>query len=631
MSFLKRYVFAALVGALIFTSFMACEEDVSSIGGDGIVSEEPFVTGSEVFDVFAYNRRINAVQANRLPIYQLGVFNDPVYGRTEASITTQVQLSANQPTFGARTQAFEDEAEAAADPDVLITQEEETVTDVFLYIPYLRVDGLQVDADNDGVDDEFDAEPDNPDNDSDNDGLTNNQERVSGTDPLNPDTDGDGINDGDDDATLSNTFPRRFQLDSIFGDREAPFQFTVRRSTFFLRDLDPDTDFQEAQEFFSSQEFAPGFVSDVLFDGEITIDDEEILFFEDDDPDTEDIDESLMVETRLPAGIRVPLDPQFFQENILDLEGGSELLSVANFREFFRGIHISLTPTTEELMILLDLTQANITINYTNNRLNNNGTSTDTSDDMVETEERQFVLNLLTGGGPTTFLGLNPIPIVGNAVNTFINDPYPAEITDQLDTGENAERIYVKGGSGSYAEIKLFNENNGREEIEQIIANNWIINEANLIFHVDRATLDASGSSGVEPLRLYLYDVDQNRALFNILLDSGGSDTPLGIFPNHDGILAETNGQGTTYTIRITEYMNELVLRDAENATLALTVTSDIRVTNVANAMLNGDVDRDLPLMSTINPLGTVLFGSNVAPENEDQRLRLEIFYTEVN
>jgi hypothetical protein len=33
--------------------------------------------------------------------------------------------------------------------------------------------------------------------DSDNDGLTDDQEKIIGTDPLNPDTDGDGFNDGD--------------------------------------------------------------------------------------------------------------------------------------------------------------------------------------------------------------------------------------------------------------------------------------------------------------------------------------------------------------------------------------------------------------------------------------------------
>ncbi len=53
-----------------------------------------------------------------------------------------------------------------------------------------------LDADNDGVKDEFDADDASPNNDSDNDGLTNAQEKVLGTDPLKADTDDDGDNDG---------------------------------------------------------------------------------------------------------------------------------------------------------------------------------------------------------------------------------------------------------------------------------------------------------------------------------------------------------------------------------------------------------------------------------------------------
>ncbi len=61
-----------------------------------------------------------------------------------------------------------------------------------------------LDADNDGVSDELDPanlDPCIPNNqaaacDSDNDGVTDGEELINGTDPLNPDTDGDGIPDG---------------------------------------------------------------------------------------------------------------------------------------------------------------------------------------------------------------------------------------------------------------------------------------------------------------------------------------------------------------------------------------------------------------------------------------------------
>ena len=61
------------------------------------------------------------------------------------------------------------------------------------------IDALEsstTDTDNDGVFDQDDSENTNPNNDNDGDGLTNPEEAYLGTDPLNPDTDGDGENDG---------------------------------------------------------------------------------------------------------------------------------------------------------------------------------------------------------------------------------------------------------------------------------------------------------------------------------------------------------------------------------------------------------------------------------------------------
>jgi len=62
----------------------------------------------------------------------------------------------------------------------------------------LRDLGPAVDTDNDGVPDGLDDEPNNPNNDSDGDGLGNFVEIDSHeTDPLDPDSDDDGLNDGE--------------------------------------------------------------------------------------------------------------------------------------------------------------------------------------------------------------------------------------------------------------------------------------------------------------------------------------------------------------------------------------------------------------------------------------------------
>jgi len=622
MTFLNRFKFSALAGILLVLAFISCEKDPTIIGA-GVIGGEPFTTGTESFDVFAFNKKIEAVRTNRLPVYQLGAFNDPIYGRTEARITSQLLFPTGtaNPSFGNFSQTVEDNAENDASNTTV--KENETVVSVLLHIPYLTSDTSLRDSDNDGVDDEFERTPEdvnNANSDYDLDGLTDIQEKTSGTDPFNEDTDGDGVKDGEDPDTVKNTFPKKVDLDSIYGpnimdDLEDSFKVKVERSTYFLRDLDPSANFEEAQAYYSNQSFSPTFVSEVLNEdeGEVIISNQETVFLiEEDDPDTA-VDEIGQVKKRFEPGILVPLSNTFFQQNILDKEGSSELLSQANFNDFFRGIHLSLE-AMEDTMVLLDLTQATITITYTYDSANTDGVAPATP------AESEFVFSLLRF--QNGFYS-------GNAVNTFVNDNFPADIADKMDTNENADRIFLKGGAGSYAEIKLFGEDDVQANaiIDQIKANNWIINEANLVFYVDSSNLPAET---VEPPRLYVYNAETADFLFDASTDATPSGTPsLRLFPQYDGLL-QNHTDGNKYRIRITNHLNDIILRDEANATLGVTITPDINLVGSMMATLADpeENEKDLPLASTITPLGTILFGSNVS---SDKKLRLEISYTKSN
>ncbi|MFS4492471.1 DUF4270 domain-containing protein [Maribacter sp. 2308TA10-17] len=618
MNFLKGLKILAVAGVLVVVGlFSSCEQDLTTIG-DGVIGGEPFTTDKVTYDVFAFNKKIEAVQTNQLPIYQLGVYTDPIYGKTEASITSQLQLSAYGPTFGDLTQ----QNELANN-----TLENETIDSVFIYIPYLN---SQIDTDNDGVVDALDSAPNDPANDSDGDTVPNNIEVANNTDPLNQDTDGDGDNDNVDDSTLGGRFAERFELDSIYYNNQKSenesepnflgqsFNLKVERSTFFLRDADPGSNFQDAQQYYSNERYSPDFTEEVFFDGNTIISDREILFVvEEDDPDTE-ADESGTISSKLDPGIRVKLNDvanNFFQANILDKEGGSELLSSSNFKEFFRGIHISATPITNDLLFFLDLTDAKINVYYSYDNIND--------DESIEKLQGTLELNLITQTGNN--------PIIGNAVNTLINETYPADITNAFNNSENASKIYLKGGAGSYAEVKLFDEDIEEAEtlINEIKANDWIINEANLVFFIDREAIPAMS---IEPPRLYLYNAETNAPLYDPLSERGVTEvnTPLGIFPNHDGVLEESDGQGLRYTVRITDYINDIIVRDSTNATLGLTITPDIRLAGANSVMLADGNEKDLPAASVLSPLGTVLFGSNL-PNTDEKKLKLEIFYTETN
>ena len=208
----------------------------------------------------------------------------------------------------------------------------------------------------------------------------------------------------------------------------------------------------------------------------------------------------------------------------------------------------------------------------------------------------------------------------------------PPEVVNAIDNNENASRIYVKGGA-TLAEVRLFDEteNGGSGIINQIKQKNWIVNEANLVFYVDRQAVDASV---VEPPRLYLYNAENNRPLFdasNEIVTSNSGTNPLRYFPNHDGLLEKDGDLGLKYTIRITEHINNIIVRDSVNAKLGLTLTPNIGITLLQEAIGSNAEGVDYPVAAAVSPLGTVLYGSNVSGEEEEKKLKLEIYYTEAN
>lgn len=638
MNFIVKSAIPKFSGLLLILGLLvSCEQDLTTIGS-GVVGNEPFTTGTEVYDVFAFNKNIEAVQTNKLPIYQLGTYSDPIYGKTEASVTSQIFLSATNPSFGSFSQEKEDRV-GTTDESITTIQENETVKEVYLYIPFLTNTNA-LDTDGDGVADEFDKVPDS-DNDNDGDGVDNSVETASNTDPLDilsVDADRDGLNDGDNAPIFTNNFAKKVELDSIYINGKnyedvvksplPSFNLKVERSTFFLRDLDPNASFQEAQEYYSNQVFSPDFVSDELFDGLVEINDEEILIQNEDDEDTEDVDESLTF-SKIQPGIRVALNNEFFQTNILDKEGDSQLISQSNFTEFIRGLHFSIvTQSGNDVMFMFDLKRSNVTMTYSYTNYDTNGTTDDTSDDNPNNIlEKDFTFSFLTGS--TTGA------VSGNAVNTLVTENYGPQILQALDNGENASRLYLKGGAGTYAEINLFEEDGGESILEQIKSENWVINEANLVFYIDRDQLDAAGSA-LEPPRLYLYNAENKFPLIDPATDPAtavsGVSNLFGFYPNYDGVIEKSSGKGVKYSLKITDHINDMVVRDSTNAKLALTLTTNIQNWSIADAKVVGGKER-LATTSTVTPLGTILYGGNIqaTDPNFSKRLKLEISYTKAD
>ena len=591
----------------IILSELSCTKEYNSIGTE-ILKSDTFETSLENIPVFASQKRIQPFKSNGLTSYQLGQINDNIFGKTEASFITQLTLSQPNPYFG----KWDSESEINGDSNnIKVIEENETVNNVVLEIPFFN---NTFDSDGDGVIDLYDVDSNDIYSDSDGDGVSDIVEKSNGTDPLNPDTDGDGINDNEDTESINpNNGATVYDVDSLIGNINASFKIKIEELDYYLRDYDPTNNFESFQKYYSDDHFIKNFSKETLFDDNIEIDTNEIVIYNEDDPNTNDVDESTTVKERLSPRLKIPLDNAFFQDKILNKEGSVDLLNPDNFNLFFKGLIISSYNFSDDLLMILDYSNSKIKINYDYDVYNDNGTADDTSDDSVEKENKDF-----------------EILLSGNQLNLFNKDNYSQEILDNVNNSENLSKGYLKGGEGFMLELDLFTENNGENILNEIRSKGWLINEANLTVYVDQTTINSYGGL-IEPARLYLYNIEDQTPLIDYFIDNSTGNKESDKKINHDGLLEyQSDKKGLKYKIRISEHIKNIVRNDSISPKLGLVVTSSIENSQNLDLRENYSLST-IPISSAINPLGTVIYGPNPESENFDKRLRLEIYYTEIN
>ncbi|MGI9541077.1 MAG: DUF4270 family protein [Flavobacteriaceae bacterium] len=604
-----RFIIKLLVSVILVLLISSCNQDYHPVG-ESLFEDQTLETLTESFPTFTYQKKIKKVQTNGLPLMQLGKITHPVFGLAEASFTGQLTI-ANSPFFGNHRQQFEDESDAS-DPNLI--PENETVTAVYLDIPFFT---NQNDTDNDGVIDSLDADPNDPQSNSDGDELTDLIEFQLQLNPLSSDSDGDGILDhNDEDNESYQSENREYEIDSLYGNREATFNLKVYELGAFLNNLDPLNNFETTQAFYSSQDYyEDGFSRATLFDDAVSLNFEEIrINFKEDDPETPDVDETSQVETRLSPRLRVPLDISFFQENIIDKEGSSELETNVDFQKALRGLIIRAEDFSDDLYMLLDIQNANINIVYEYDDYQTQGTLGDTTDDTIEKAEKEFSLS---------FNGIR--------INTLKNSLFDAAVQEQLTISSNdnpSNRLYVQSGT-FLGKIRLFGdeEQDENELIEDLRGETWLINEANLIFYIDPAL---ANSKELLAQRLYLFNYDTGFPLSDYISDGSvsnfGANSDKSIF----GGLLEYDDNNTPYRYKfnITDHISNIIRNDSINFDLGLVVNADIDNLGFLNAITESEEELLYPLSATLNPLGAVLIGSHPEATSEDKKVRLELVYS---
>ena len=593
---------------LISVVLFSCNKDYNTVGLN-LIDNNPFKTSLEEVPVFVKMRKIPPYVSNSLTTFQLGEFEDNIYGTSMVSFLGQLNFEDPSLAFGNISQSKEDNPDT---DNISQIPEEETVKNVFLDIPFFtNVD----DDDNDGVINLYDVDSTDPYSDSDGDGVSDADESNAGQNPLDPDTDGDGIPDGEDTESVNpNAGGTLYELDSLLGNSNASFKLKVSELDYFLRPYDPEVNFEQFQKYYSNNSLASDFSGTTLYEDEISINSKELVFYNEDDPETEDVDESETVKERLTPRIRVELDKDFFQTRILDKEGSDDISNLDNFKLYFKGIVLETFDFSEPLLMILNFNEAEIKVEYEYKEYNKQGTTDDTSDDTVDTVDGDF-----------RFL------FNGIKLNSFKNDPLPANVyTSILDTIKNPKQVYLKGGEGVMAEIELFKNDNGVDLLEEIRSKEWLINEANISIYIDKDMLSSSGGI-IEPSRLYLYDIKNKAPVIDYFVDNSAGPKPYQNKVIHGGLIQlDEDKNGLMYKIRMSEHIKNIVRKDSTNTKLGLVVSSDIN--NTINIEVeDSDFMTFTPNSSAINPLGTVLIGPSPSAENYDKRMRLNIFYTEVN
>ena len=533
------------IGAILFfiIAIASCDENFNTIGGDIIGDDDLLSKLDDSQTVISYSKNISSVQTNNIPVHQLGIYNDPVYGKATINFLTQLVLSETDPTFG----------------DSIGQQIQ--LDSVILYIPFFS------------------------------------EEIV-----------------GEDETT--------YTLDSIFGN--SPVNISVYESNFFLRDLDPDSNFEDPQLYYSNQgaQFDE-FLGELLVTKEdfIPSDQGYILIEENEDEEEDDI------ETLISPGLRLELSTDFFQEKIIDKEGQPELNNNNLFKEYFRGINFKVeSQTNDGNLFIFNPINANITLKYSFDRPEEDEDGNPVLDDdgvqIIERINEEYLLNF-----------------GGVSLNTYENN-IPQDILGNLEnpnTNEGEETLYVKGGEGIVTVIDLFGEDlddNGiADELETLRDQAWIINDANLIFYVDQSKVEGGST---EPERMIIYDLNNNTVLVDYFLDPTSGDTPVDALNEHLGRLKrDSDKNGEYYKIKLTNHISNLINKDSTNVSLGLIVSQNVLLNGFQTIdTLSGNGNqitkiKKIPRSSVISPEGTVLYGNNTL--NEEKRLKLQIYYIDPN
>lgn len=456
---------------------------------------------------------------------------------------------------------------------------------------------------------------------------------------------------------------RVYELDSVYGYAEdAKFRLHVYENNYFLRDFDPEVNFQSSQKYYTNEKPLVDLFkgtellnnsSNVAQNEDFLISNKEIIIYKTNGSGlyvdntgvvlTNQSDVSLrVVKERKAPGIWLDLKNSFFQQKILDAAASGVLFNNNTFKDYFRGLLFEVEEIVpgQGALAMLNFSSAEFKILF--------------KSEIGGGVPLRRTLSLQMGYSSTSSKRSNSINFLEHEKST----PYDAALNASDDvTGD--DKLYVKGGDGSLAFIDVFDDVELARLRNHVLNDKWLINEANFVFYSENSIMEDGVDDGVDtrvkPQRIYIFDATNDKPIIDYYADPSTSSDVKKNKSSFGGIIEKVkdiNGDviGTKYSFRITEYIKRLLINeDASNNTnlrIGVSVTESINL--VSNAYINptntnpinidGDTVEFLPVASVMNPLGTVLHGplstatyvdekGNVVP----MKLRLRIYFTKPN
>ncbi|MFC2270794.1 DUF4270 domain-containing protein [Capnocytophaga ochracea] len=355
-----------------------------------------------------------------------------------------------------------------------------------------------------------------------------------------------------------------YTLDSIYGNRDASFQVNVRELNYFLSDIDTDLN---AKIYYSNDtNITSNLGASIVFNttSTYTISNKAITRYQFDNPQTSE-DESKKVQDVLAPGLRIPLSTNFFQTKIINKEGSSELANANEFKKYFKGISISASNFSKDLMMLLNMANAKIEIVYSYETSGTNSTTTETRKNRYELSLNGITVNLFNNSGES--------------------------LTD-------TSKIYLSGALGQTASITISDT-----DIANIKSQKLMVTDASLLLYVDNSV-----SYTKEPERLFIYNTQTGAVLVDYQYDpTSNADLSTYSYLYHLGKLQKENGKGAYYQLRITNHILNLVNEIGTNVPLGIVIASNVKNTNSGAYLRDTNTKGKILSSAVVTPLGTVI------------------------